>query len=90
MFLNRKKPADKDEAYRQKVIAFKRFFGSEHGREVMLDLMNKYYMLNPIPKLDSEFERGRCEGGRDAVLYILSLAQTDLAHLEKIIKGDFT
>jgi hypothetical protein len=90
MFLNRKKSDDKDEAARQKVISFKRFFGPEYARDVMLDLINRYYVLNPIPKCENEFERGRCEGQRDAVLYMLGMAHTDLGQLEKILKGDFT
>ena len=90
MYLGRKKPEDKSEADRQKVIAFKKFFGTDEGRAVMIDLMNRYYILNPMPKLDSEYERGRCEGQRDAVLHMLGLANTDLALFEKILKGDFT
>ena len=93
MLLGKKKTDTQEErnnVLRQKIISFKKFFGTDEGREVMLDLMNKFYILNPLPVEMSEFERGRAEGKRDTVLYMLSLSNTDMARLDKIMRGDFT
>ena len=53
MFLGKKRDGDDEkkrlEDQRQKAISFKRFFGTEEGREVMFDLMNKFYLINPLP-----------------------------------------
>ena len=78
-----------NEATRQKVIAFKNFFGSDFGKAVMLDLMNKFYILTPLPTEGTEFEKGRAEGKRDAVLYLLGQAHMDMARFDKVLKGDF-
>lgn len=90
MFLNRKKPADKNEADKQKIIAFKKFFAENEGREIFIDLMNRFHVLNPTPKADCDFDRGVAEGQRRVVLHIMNLFYTDLAQFEKILKGDFT
>jgi len=87
---SRRKLVDKNEADRQRVIAFKQFFGTDQGRTVMLELMNKYFILNPMPVAPNDFQQGVYEGQRQVVLHLLGLANTDLAQLEKIIKGDFT
>lgn len=87
---SRRKPEDKNEADRQKVIAFKRFFGTDEGRVVMLDLMNRYFILNPIPVATNDFQQGVYEGQRQVVLHLLGLAHTDMAQFEKILKGDFS
>lgn len=85
-----KDEAARSEQLRQKVIAFKNFFGSDFGREVMLDLMNRFHILTPLPSEGSEFEKGRAEGKRDAVLYLLSQAHMDMGRFDKVLKGDFT
>lgn len=87
---SRRKPEDKNEADRQKVIAFKQFFGTDQGRVVMLDIMNRYFILNPVPIAINQFQQGVYEGQRQVVLHLLGLANTDLAQFEKILKGDFT
>ncbi len=93
MFIGKRR-ADSDqkknlEDQRQRVIAFKKFFGTEHGQSVMTDLMNKYHVLNDMPVLDSEYERGRAEGKRDVVLYLLKQARTTIEDLDRLLKGEF-
>lgn len=78
------------EDQRQRVIAFKKFFGSDDGKEVMTDLMNRFYLLNPLPKTTSDIELARAEGNREVVLYLLGRAKTDVATLDKILNGEFT
>ena len=34
---------------RQRILNYKKFFGEEHGRQVMIDLMNRYHVLTPLP-----------------------------------------
>lgn len=80
----------KDAAQRQKIISFKQFFGTPQGQEVMLDLMNKFYILTPLPDAVLEFDRGVAEGKRQAVLYLLSQAHMDMAAFDKVLKGDFS
>jgi hypothetical protein len=77
------------EDQRQKAICFKQFFGTEQGREVMTDLMNKYYILNPLPETEDALALARAEGKRDVVLYLLGRARVDLADLDRILKGEF-
>jgi len=93
MFLNRKRPEDKSEADRQKIIAFKQTFGTDLGREVLFDLLNKYHVLNPVRTRDltghlSQFELGIQEGQRTVVLDILSKCQIDMAQFDRLLKGE--
>ena len=74
---------------RQKIIAFKKFFGEEHGRSVMLDLMNRFYVLQELPETSDPMAMARAEGSRDVVLYLLKRANTDVAKLDEIMKGNF-
>ena len=71
---------------RQKVIAYKRFFESDEGKVVLLDLMNKFHVLNPLPDTNLY----RAEGQREVALYILKQLNTDIKRLDKILKGEFT
>lgn len=90
-----KKRAERDQAkisedQRQKVISYKKFFGSPEGQEVMLDLMNRFYILTPLPQAGAEFERGIAEGKRQAVLHLLGQAHMDMAQFDRVLKGDFS
>jgi hypothetical protein len=76
------------EEQRQKVINFKKFFGTDEGREVMLDLMNRFHLLTPLPDGDA-ITLARCEGKREVVLYLLGRANTSIEQLDKILKGEF-
>lgn len=77
------------EDQRQKVISFKKFFGTEEGKEVMTDLMNRFYILNPLPISPDPLELARAEGKREVVLYLLSRARMDIDALDKLLKGEF-
>lgn len=74
---------------RERVVNFKKFFGEEHGRSVMLDLMNKFHILTPLPDTSDPLALARAEGKRDVVLYLLERANTDMAQLDEIMKGNF-
>jgi hypothetical protein len=74
---------------RQRIINYKKFFGDEHGRHVMLDLMNKYYILSPLPQTSDALEMARAEGKREVVLDLLSRANVSMDQLDKILKGEF-
>ena len=78
------------EAQRQKAINFKKYFGSDDGREVMLDIMNKYYVLSPLPRLADGHVDEVAEGQREVVLYILNRANVTMEDLDRILKGDFS
>ena len=82
-FLSRKKPADQQEASRQLLISYKKFFGSAEGKDVLFDLMNRFHILN------SHGGEALKEGERSVVLYILNRANVDLVQYDKIIRGEF-
>lgn len=67
---------------REKVIAYKKVFGGDDGREVFFDLMNKFHVLN------SHGGDAYKEGQRSVVLWIMSQAHCDLAQLDKLLKGE--
>ena len=75
------------EAQRQKFILYKQVFGTPQGKEVIIDLMDKFFILNPLPS-GTEWERGVAEGKRQCALFVVSQVNMDLAALDKIIKGD--
>ena len=77
------------EDQRQKIISFKKFFGTPAGQEVMTDLMDKFFILNELPKTNEPLEMARAEGKRDVVLYLLKRARVDMVQLDKILKGEF-
>lgn len=77
------------EDQRQRIINFKRFFGEDHGRAVMLDIMNKFHILTPLPKTAEPMELARAEGQREVVLYLLSRANMSVERLDEILKGNF-
>lgn len=75
------------EEQRQKAINFKKFFGDEAGREVMLDLMNKFFISTP--ETESPIVLARLAGRRDVVEYLLGRANVKMEELDKILKGEF-
>ncbi len=79
----RKKEEDRSEAYRQKVIAYKKVFSTPEGREVLFDLMDRYYLLNTTGGDPAK------EGQRQVILDILTRTNTDLTQLDKILKGEY-
>jgi hypothetical protein len=73
---------------RERFLNYKKFFGEPHGQEVMMDLMNKFHVLTPLPQGDA-LTLARAEGKREVVLYLLSRANMDIAQLDKLLKGEF-
>jgi hypothetical protein len=74
---------------RQRIINYKKFFGEDHGRAVMLDIMNKYYILTPLPVTAAGLPDPIAEGKRCVVLDLLSRANVNMEQLDKILKGEF-
>jgi hypothetical protein len=74
---------------RQKAISYKKFFGEDHHKAVMLDLMNRYFVLTPLPRLASGEVDPVAEGQRSVVLDLLSRANVSMEQLDKILKGEF-
>lgn len=74
---------------RQKLISYKKFFGEPHMREVMLDLMNKYYVLTKLPETTDLITLARAEGKREVVLDLLTRANVSMEQLDKLLKGEF-
>lgn len=76
---------DKLERDRQKVINYKKTFATPDGREVLFDLMNRYFILEGVPEGDRAI---RCLGQNDVAKYILKMANIDLVEFEKLLKGE--
>jgi hypothetical protein len=88
MRLKRRESLDKIEQDRQRVINYKKFFGTAEGRDVLFDLMNRFsHGINPNPG-KSELEIIRAAGNNDVIVYILSQSHTDLAQFDKLLKGE--
>jgi hypothetical protein len=70
------------EEQRQRVILYKRVFGSPEGKEVLFDLCNRYHLLNG--------HKGdvHSEGQRSVVLWILNQAHVDMKALDELLKGE--
>ena len=75
---------------RQKLINFKKFFGEEAGRGVMLDLMNRFHIITKIPDVGDAIKIARLEGQRDVVLYLLEQSNIDVEKFDNILKGNFS
>lgn len=72
----------KSREYRDKVLLYKRCFGTKDGREVLFDLMNVGHVLNTHK--GDVFK----EGQRAIVLDILQKCNISVAELDKLIKGE--
>ncbi len=89
MFPKRKRLEDKSADDRQKIIEYKKFFSSEEGKSILFDLMNRYYVLNPLPTDGrTEFQVARAEGQRTVVIDILTRCNVDMAQFDKLLKGE--
>lgn len=84
MLFKSRKTGDAAEDQRQKAIAYKRVFGTEEGRTVLFDLLNRYHVLNPMPVAGLE----RAEGQRSVVIDILTRCHVDIAQLDKLLRGE--
>lgn len=69
---------------RDKIIAYKNTFKSNE-KLVLLDLMNKFWVLNPIPNDENKERR---EGERQVVLYILGQCHINLEEFDKMLGGE--
>lgn len=65
---------------RDLIISYKRVFGSVEGKRVLMDLMNRFHILNPTNG-DTQ------EGERRAVLHILKQCNVNLKQLDELLKG---
>lgn len=72
----------KENEYRDLIIAYKQVFGSEFGKRILMDLMNKFHILN------SHKGEPYQEGQRSVVLEVMRLSNINLEHLDKMLKGD--
>lgn len=77
------------EDQRQRIINFKKFFGEDHGKSVMIDLMNKFHVLGDLPRLPDGSIDPVAEGHRQVVVYLLKRANVSVEQLDRILKGDF-
>lgn len=71
----------KTKEQRERIILFKRVFGSHEGREVLCELMDKYHVIRPH---DGDAYK---EGQRSVVLEIMKRANMDMAAFDKLLKG---
>jgi hypothetical protein len=83
-FLRRKAEED-----RQKAILYKRVFCSDDGKQVLLDLMNRYFFMRfTIPAGHTASEGAVLEKGRREVVEdIMARANLDVNKLDELMKG---
>jgi hypothetical protein len=74
---------EKAKADREKIIQYKRVFGSDEGRKVLFDLMNRYHVLNTH---NGDHIK---EGQRSVVIDILGRCNVDMIQFDKMLKGEF-
>lgn len=74
--------AEKIEADRQLMIAFKSTFSTDHGRAVLRNIMEKYFVL--APHNGDPYK----EGQRSVVLDIMFRANVNMAEFEKLLRGE--
>lgn len=78
MFFKKKKVEHRD-----RIISYKKVFGSAEGKEVLFDLLNKYHVLNHH-KGDDAF----AEGQRSVALDILHQCNINLEAFDQLLKGE--
>jgi hypothetical protein len=65
---------------------YKRVFSEGAGREVLLDLMHKFHMMNSTFDPDNR-ESARMQGEQNVILFILSRMDVDTEELLKEIEA---
>ncbi|MBK8455661.1 MAG: hypothetical protein IPL34_20485 [Thiofilum sp.] len=70
------------ETYRDLVVAYKRFFGTEEGKQVLYDLMSRYHILQ-THKGDAF-----AEGQRSVVVEILHKVNLTVEQFDQLLKGE--
>lgn len=79
MFLKSKRDALEQ---RERILQYRRVFGSEEGQMILRDLMNNFHILNSHK--GDMFK----EGQRSVVLHILNQNNVDINEYDKLIKGE--
>jgi hypothetical protein len=70
----------KAQEQRDRIIAYKRVFGSPEGKQVLFDLMNRYHIIN------SHKGDVFAEGQRSVVLGIMHQCNINLAEFDRAMK----
>jgi hypothetical protein len=79
MIFGRRKDASEQ---RDRIIAYKRVFGTPEGKEVLFDILNRCHVLN------SHGGDAYKEGQRSVALQIMNNCAINLVELDKLIKGE--
>lgn len=82
MLGGRKKSHEQSESLRQKIIAYKKVFGTPEGKEVLFDLCNRFHILN------GHGGDPHKEGQRSVVLDILGNTHRSMEEFDKLLKGE--
>lgn len=69
---------------RDRIVAYKRVFGTPEGKEVLFDILNRCHILN-AHKGDAY-----AEGRRSVALDILHNCKIDLAQFDQLMNGENT
>lgn len=67
---------------RQRIINYKKVFGSDAGKAVLFDLMNRFHVLNEHG--GDPFK----EGQRSVALHIFKKCKIDLKEFDKLLNGE--
>jgi hypothetical protein len=78
----RKEVRAPDQEQRDMIILYKRVFGSEDGKAVLCDLMNRNFIL------DSHGGDALKEGRRQAILEVMTKANMNIEQFDKLLKGE--
>lgn len=66
---------------KNRIQLYKRVFGTKEGKEILLDLMNRFY-------INDNFEGDIGEGKRRVVSFILKQAKYKIDDLDRLMAGD--
>lgn len=67
---------------RDRIISYKRVFGTPEGKVVLFDILNRFHVL------DSHGGDAYKEGQRSVALRIMQNCAIDIAEFDKLLKGD--
>ncbi len=82
IFGKKKQDAEALTLQRDRIIRFKRVFGTQEGKEVLCDILNRAHIL------ESHGGDSLKEGERSLALYILQNCNINLAEFDRLLKGD--
>lgn len=72
---------DGSQRQRDRIITFKRVFGTPEGHEALFELMNRYHIL------EAHDGDPFAEGQRSVILFILQQTHVNLQEFDKLLKG---